>query len=149
MVLNNSMKIELTKNKIKDLKKELSGLKNRLAQHHESERDTILFSSKEAAANDVSIGAMNSRVREIENILENCEELPEETDSKKVVIGSRIEVEKGDGSSIHYRLVHPIEADPNKGYISVESPIGKLFIGSREGAIVDFKGRKFKVIFVG
>ena len=32
-----------------------------------------------------------------------------------------------------YRLVHPIEAQPEKGLISLESPIGKALRGKRGG----------------
>ena len=111
------MKIKLTKEKIHSLKKELKKLKDTLDKHHKSEHDTVLFSNKEAAANDVSIGAINTRVQEIKNILRDCEEISEDIPNNKAVIGSKIEIVIDDESHIHYRLVHPIEADPMNGFI--------------------------------
>jgi len=140
------MEIKLTREKIYQLRKEYANLKRELDRHHDSEHGTILESMKEAAANTVSIGAKTSRMKEIEWILKCCEELPDKMESKKATIGSRIKIEVETGQNIHYRLVHPIEADPVKGYISVKSPLGRLLVGSRLGSIVKFNKREFKVI---
>lgn len=140
------MEIKLTKEKIIQLRKELDKLIKELDEHHESEHGTILESMKEAATNAISIGTRTSRMKEIEWILKCCEELPEKVKSEKVVIGSKIKVKSRNGHNLHYRLVHPIEADPTRGYISIKSPLGKLFLGAREGSVVMFNGREFEVI---
>lgn len=140
------MEIKLTREKISQLKKELKKLRKELDEHHRSEHGTILESMKEAATNTVSIGTRTSRMKEIEWILKSCEELPERVESERAVLGSEIEVKVDNGHKLHYKLVHPVEADPTKGYISVESPLGKLLLGSRVGSAVKFNEREFIIL---
>lgn len=47
--------------------------------------------------------------------------------------GSTIEVEDGEGETFEYHLVGAVEADPVKGWISVESPVGSALLGKRPG----------------
>jgi transcription elongation factor GreA len=47
--------------------------------------------------------------------------------------GSTIEVEDEEGETIRYHLVGAVEADPVRGNISVESPVGRALVGKRAG----------------
>jgi transcription elongation factor GreA len=51
----------------------------------------------------------------------------------RIAYGSRVSVETEAGESVIYRLVLAEEADPDKGWISVQSPIGKSLVGRRDG----------------
>ena len=46
-----------------------------------------------------------------------------------------------------YKIVGTIESDPDRGYISNESPIGKALMGKKKGETVEIKtpGGSFKV----
>jgi transcription elongation factor GreA len=50
--------------------------------------------------------------------------------------GSTLVVEDDDGEESEYHLVGAVEADPNSGRISVESPIGHALVGQRKGSKV-------------
>lgn len=50
--------------------------------------------------------------------------------------GSTLVVEDEQGEESEYHLVGAIEADPNSGRISVESPIGHALVGLRKGSKV-------------
>lgn len=62
-------------------------------------------------------------------------------------IGSLITAKAQNGKEMNYRIVGSSEADPTKGFISNESPIGKAFIGKRKGEIVAVVTPRGKVEF--
>ena len=51
-------------------------------------------------------------------------------------IGSKVRVKHGDGEEADYTLVSAAEADPRRGRISVESPIGHALLGHKQGDAV-------------
>jgi transcription elongation factor GreB len=51
----------------------------------------------------------------------------------KVRLGARVTVSTGEGQETQYQLVTPDEADPAKGAVSVESPIGRALLGRSAG----------------
>ena len=75
---------------------------------------------------------------ELENILKNVV-LIEKNKGKvdQVSIGCTITIQEDEYEPETWFLVGPNEADPQKGKISHESPIGKALIGRRENDIVD------------
>lgn len=80
-----------------------------------------------------------SRILEIKNILDNAEIIT--TNEKKldfVQIGSTIVVEVNKKEK-EYMIVGAQEADPLKGKISNESPLGSAFLGKKKGEIVEVK----------
>lgn len=68
-------------------------------------------------------GFVNGRIQEIENILKTSDVVEKNQDLKKVQIESKIVV-LVDGQKINYQIVGSNEADPSKGLISCESPLG-------------------------
>ncbi len=50
-----------------------------------------------------------------------------------VVFGARVTVEDEDGRRKVYRLVDKDESDPDRGRISVQSPVGQALLGKEEG----------------
>ena len=57
-------------------------------------------------------------------------------DNEEVSLGSTVTVVEGDSPQEKYHLVGAAEADPTKGRISNESPLGRALIGRRGGDTV-------------
>ncbi len=84
-------------------------------------------------------GFVEGRIRTLEIILANFTIIEEERQEAHglVKIGSKITVREGDAEPEMYWLVGPAEADPRKGKISHESPLGKALLGKAVGDTVD------------
>lgn len=73
-----------------------------------------------------------SRVKELEHILQNVSLISDEKKSSQVVeIGSSVIVEI-QGKKKTYTIVGAQEADPSSGKISNESPLGSAFLGRKK-----------------
>src|SRR6185312_16236017 len=83
-------------------------------------------------------GMIEGRILEIEDILRRATLIDEKTAHKagRVVLGSAIEVDQ-DGTKRRYQIVGAPEADPSKGNISNESPVGAALLGRSVGDTVD------------
>ncbi|MGU9957137.1 MAG: transcription elongation factor GreA [Arenicellales bacterium WSBS_2016_MAG_OTU3] len=71
----------------------------------------------------------------------------------KIVFGSFVELyEESDDKKVAYQIVGNLEADLNKGQISVSSPIARALIGKQEGDEVEVKTpgglRRYEVLGV-
>jgi transcription elongation factor GreA len=47
-------------------------------------------------------------------------------------LGAKIKIRHADGEEASYLLVSPAEADPRRGRISEESPIGRALVGKQK-----------------
>lgn len=80
---------------------------------------------------------IEGRILEIEHILKNSEIIDEKhTNCGSVNVGCVVHLEASD-KELKYRIVGSAEADPQKGYISNESPIGKALLGKKTGEQVE------------
>ena len=77
------------------------------------------------------LSMLHKRVSEL--ALLNLDRMPED----RVAFGSTVHLEEVDGDTVVYRLVMPEDADPDKGWISTASPIGKALMGKEEGDEVE------------
>ncbi len=77
-----------------------------------------------------------TRVSELENILQNVEIIKKPRGDSKVQLGSVVKL-KNDGKTKEFQVVGTVEADPLNGKISDESPIGQALIGKKEGEKVE------------
>ena len=142
------IKIKLSKKKITDLEKELKALKKDMLRQHSVEKARILESFRDAAAYDVSVQVQESRINELENILDKAEILPEKVDSEDITLGSYFNI-RDDSEKVHkYRLVHPIESDPGNGLISSESPLGQKVMKRKKGDTIKLNTKKNLIIKV-
>jgi len=139
-------KILLSKNKIEELTRELEDLKYRIKHFHEYSHDTILSSMMESVSFEVTVKSKQKKLHEIETILLNTSTLPEKIKSKKVLLGSWVKVKNNTGAASTYRIVHPIEADPSKHFISIESELGKLLINNKKGYKYEFNSSNYYII---
>ena len=117
-------------------------LKAELHQLWKVERPQVTQSVAEAAAlGDRSENAeyiygkkrlreIDSRVRYLSKRLEEISvvsTLPD--DLNKVYFGAWVTLEDDHGKLARYRLVGPDEIDPQRGYISIDSPLGRALLG--------------------
>jgi transcription elongation factor GreA len=78
-----------------------------------------------------------TRIAEIENILQNVDIIKQPSGAVKVQLGSRVKVKNG--TTKEFQVVGTVEADPLNGKISDESPIGKALLGKKVGEQVEIK----------
>jgi len=81
-------------------------------------------------------GFLEGRIQELEYILSNAIIIEENSRKDIVVIGSHVTIQEEDFPKETYHLVGPTEADPTKGKISHESPIGQALIDHKVGETV-------------
>lgn len=60
-------------------------------------------------------------------------------------IGSTVRLMRDDGKEFNYMIVGTYEADPLKGKVSIESPMGKELMGKKAGDKVLVNGQTFMV----
>lgn len=77
-----------------------------------------------------------TRITEIEHILQNTEVIKAPRAARAVQLGSVVRL-KGSGRAKEFQVVGTVEADPLNGKISDESPIGQALIGKRVGDKVE------------
>ena len=77
-----------------------------------------------------------SRISEIERILENVEIISQPVDKNIVELGNTVKL-VGKGKDKIFSIVGSVEADPMEGKISDESPIGKALLGKKLGEEVE------------
>lgn len=81
---------------------------------------------------------LEGRISEKQDILRRAVIIDEASvqGSGRVVVGSRVEVDQN-GKTFTYQIVGGPEADPPKGKISNESPVGMALLGKQAGDQVD------------
>ena len=84
---------------------------------------------------------LNGKIQKLEQMLATCQIIPTDNlPSDHVVFGSTVKVEDLNTEEIGvYQLVGPYESAPEKGKLSVTSPIGSALVGKQQGDIVDLK----------
>lgn len=76
---------------------------------------------------------LEGRIQELETILLQAKIVDAPSGSGEVVVGSTVVVSLDGGESTTYQLVGMKEADPRRGKVSHESPIGQALLGKRVG----------------
>jgi transcription elongation factor GreA len=89
---------------------------------------------------------VEGRISEIEHILLNVEVIGKPRGDNKVQLGSRVTLKNG-GKPKEFQVVGTVEADPLKGKISDESPLGKALLGQKLGDAVEIKANGVPVTY--
>ncbi len=93
-----------------------------------------------------------TRIGEIEHILQNVEVIKKPKGDSKVQLGSHVTL-KANGKSKEFQVVGTVEADPLNGKISDESPIGQALLGKKVGDEVEIQtpaeSATYKVAAIG
>ena len=90
---------------------------------------------------------VEGRIKEIEDILSNCELIDDEKASKKkgdrVALGSTVTIRFLEtGKENKYMIVGTVESDPFNNKISNACPLGEALIGRSVGDVVEVKAKK-------
>jgi transcription elongation factor GreA len=115
--------------------------------------DFVENAELEAARNELSF--LEGRIQELEEILNNYQLIEESSGPHDSVhVGDWVTVvEVGYDEEERYHLVGPAEADPVAGRISYESPLGKVLMGAKAGAIVKVNAPNgilsFRIVGIG
>jgi transcription elongation factor GreA len=81
---------------------------------------------------------IEGRIVRLESLLADVEVLAaNDAPRTEVVLGAQVEACTGDGETESYLIVEPVEANPQQGRISHESPVGRALLGHRPGERVD------------
>lgn len=82
---------------------------------------------------------METRIGEIEHILQNVEIIKKPSTNGHVRLGSSVKLQSATGENRQFKIVGTVEADPLSGKISDESPIGKALMGKKVGDTVEIR----------
>ena len=87
---------------------------------------------------------IETKIKQLENILNHCEIIERARSNKKpeiVKIGTVVEIyDLAEKKSHEYAIVGTIESDPDKNKISNESPLAIAILGKKKGDEVEIKG---------
>lgn len=125
--------VYVTKEKLEDLKKELTELKTvkrqevadmlRQAKDYGDLSENSAYTEAREAQNQLEM-----KISELEEMVKNAQIISQQEGGQYVVVGSTLTLKK-DGKQYTYTIVGSEEADPISGKISNESPLGKAFLG--------------------
>jgi transcription elongation factor GreA len=102
------------------------------------EGDIMENSAYDEAKNEQAF--VEGRIMTVEQMLKNAVMIDKSRASDSVGIGSYVTVvERGDDDDEMYQIVGSAEADPTRGRISNESPVGRALLGKRVGEEVQVK----------
>ena len=131
------MKKHFTKEGIENLKKELAYLeKEKRKEVAEKLKFAASFgdlsenSAYDDAKNEQNI--LETKISRLRETIKEAKVVTREEGANSVQIGSVVEI-KIKGVTKKVEIVSGIEADPISGKISCESPMGKAFLGKKEG----------------
>ena len=152
----NNQNTFITKEGLAKIKKELNDLKD-VKRRDIAERireakelgDLSENAEYTEAKNDQSF--IEGRILEIESILKSATIIKEASSKGQIEVGSKIKIQDGNETKSYF-IVGSNEADPAKGKISNESPLGQAFLGKKKGDIVEIKvpqgTKKFEIIAI-
>ncbi len=130
----------LTKAGVVELQTELeqlSGLRTPIAERIKSAREFgDLAENAEYTSARQEQERVESRISEIEHILQNVELITKPRGGRLVQLGSSVKL-RSNGKTKDFQVVGTVEADPLNGKISDESPIGQAVLGKKEGDAVE------------
>jgi transcription elongation factor GreA len=100
--------------------------------HQALEEGDILENAElEDARNEQAF--VEGRILQLETMLRDVVIIEEAGPRETVGLGSRVTVVEGDGPPETYHIVGSAEADPARGLISNESPLGRALMGQKMG----------------
>ena len=117
--------------KVIDTARELGDLKENAEYHAAKDRQ----------------GLMEARINELTDLISRAHIIdPKSLSHERVSFGSTVElIDQDDDSEVCYTIVGSQESNPDIGYISIGSPMGRALLGKEEGDEVEINlpsGRK-------
>ncbi|MDH4162725.1 MAG: transcription elongation factor GreB [Nitrospirota bacterium] len=111
------------------------------AEGDRSENAEYIYRKKQLREIDSRIHFLKSRLEDLVVV----DTAP--TDTSRVFFGAWVRLEDGDGNRVEYRIVGPDEFDPDRGYISMDSPMARALMKKNEGDEVVVKRPKGDAVF--
>ena len=156
--IDTSNSVFLTKQGIKELKKELNELTGKkrpaLVKRVARARDFGDLSENAEYSNArEELSFVEGRISELEEVLSKAKLIKEEKNTagsgkqKTVILGSKVTVNIN-GQEHVFNIVGEWEADPNKKKISNSSPLGKALIGKKIGDKVEVEAPAGKILYL-
>jgi transcription elongation factor GreA len=140
--MDTTKEVYLTKDGLTKLQKEYDELttsgRKKIAEMIKTAKEygDLSENSEYADAKDQQV-FIEGRISELEHVLKNAVIIDEtHTNCSTVNVGCSVNVELETGD-MEFRIVGSAEADPAKGWISNESPIGRALLGKKAGDIVE------------
>ena len=96
--------------------------------------DTVDNAEYDDAKNEQAF--VEGKIQEYERMLASAVLIDEHPANDYVRLGSHVRVRDSQGEEAEYVIVGSVEADPRKGKISNESPVGRALLGKRVGDAV-------------
>jgi transcription elongation factor GreA len=92
---------------------------------------------------------VEAKIRHLETQLANAEVIDTETlGGDRVVFGATVQVREADTDEERtFRLVGADEANPQKGWISIQSPVGRALVGKQIGDTVEVRVPRGTLIY--
>jgi transcription elongation factor GreA len=126
----------ITSQKLKEIKKELEELRkkrNEISERiHEAQDMGDLAENAEYTEAKEAQAFNEGKIQEFEQILKNAVIIFKKNACGVVEVGCEISVQNKTGKK-EFTIVGSHEADPVKGKISNESPLGRAFLGKKKG----------------
>ena len=80
-----------------------------------------------------ALALLEGRIGELRALLASAEAIEDGASRDGIIrLGAKIKIRHADGEEASYLLVSPAEADPRRGRISEESPIGRALVGKQK-----------------
>jgi transcription elongation factor GreA len=80
-----------------------------------------------------ALALLEGRIGELRALLASAEPIEDGASRDGIIrLGAKIKIRHADGEEASYLLVSPAEADPRRGRISEESPIGRALVGRKK-----------------
>ena len=119
--------------KVIDTARELGDLKENAEYHSAKEKQ----------------GLMEARIIELTDLISRAHIInPSTLTHKRVSFGSTVElIDQDDDNEVSYTIVGSQESNPEIGYISISSPMGRALLGKEEGDEVEINLPSGKKVF--
>ena len=135
----------LTKEGYKELEKELEYLKS-VKRPEVSDKIRVargfgdLSENAEYDAAKEEQAQVEARILQIEDQIKTSTIIEDSGEANSVKVGSTVKLlDMEYNEEMTYKLVGTVEANPRKGRISNESPLGQAIIGAKKGDVLDVK----------
>lgn len=134
--------IYLTKKGLKKMQRKYRSLLKKIKHLRKKEKVPRILHSEEPNPEYLSfqedLELLENRIVKIEEALTNAKiiEKPPKGKRNEVRVGATVEVEV-DGKKDEFTIVGSAEADPSRGFISNECPVGKSLLGHKVGEEVE------------
>lgn len=140
-----SKTVYLSKRGRKDFKKAVNRLEQErrkiIASLHEQDKINNHEERYEKIERLARLDAIEAELEEKREILRIAKPFPQDKSAIRTVsMGSEVELINKGGDRFVYTLVDSIEADPSRGRVSVQSPLGKTLVGKKPFDTIEWPG---------